>query len=145
MPIDDKVVQTYIKVKALTRSPNANEADVAARKLKEMETKYPGIEKIAERPPKPVVTPDNIADFFRKAYETINDFVDVVADSVQGLKEAQSVRFTRTTRGKATYLSLVFSTYSLLKVREMNDLQQQAYREELHRRLDEEIERLLED
>ena len=151
MPIAEKTVRTYLKVRALSTSSNRNEASIAARKAQAMEQEHPGLRERAERLARAEnspgqqgqLTPEMVISFLRGAYDTINNLADSVSSSLRGVAAASRIRITRSTRGKNTFLTLVLPTTTLNEIRHMNEFQQAAFQEELLRRVEAELDALL--
>lgn len=149
MSIDEKTIRRYLKVKALVLSPEANEAATASARAQAMEEAHPGLQKAADAFIRRAqiqagVSPDaDTYSFLQKAMSFMSAVSGVVTEALQGAIEAKKVRILRTTRGKESYLTLILTVEGLVKVRNLNEFQKASFKEELLKKVEEELDNML--
>lgn len=151
MPIDDKVVLRYVKVKAIADDPGTTpgERDAARQQLTGMENKYEGIAKAAsayiksnpdasptQPPPNPTpqshVTP-TWADILKQATgfaRTVEQVINDVSAVYQGQALAEeTVQFSSRFVKDNLHISIKIPVGAIEEARSLNSIQQRAFRD----------------
>ena len=161
--IPENKISTYIKVKALAHWGSPGEKKVAALRLGELEQKYPGIKQAAQRrasypdaEAKPTETqptsPLNTGNW-ENIFEHVRGFASTAYTVAQQVLETQYGNYVAdhvTMRFNHTPLRGVTITTRMTPdvvdaIRGLNYAQRQAFRDDIHRHFDEQLDTLMEE
>lgn len=156
----EKIINRYVKVKALAEGGSDGEKEAAKRILVSLEKKHPGIRlaadtqeaagREADRRSSPTPPPGrtgNWEQIFRYAagvYSTVKDVVEDVTEALQGKDLAYTeVEFSGTNRKQSLFVRMKLSYSTVLEARSLNGVQQEFFRQGLHDQFDEFIDAIL--
>jgi len=165
--MNEKTILRYLKVKALADGGQDGEKDSARTILTRLEGQYPGIREAAaayatrqEAPAREPVVPrqrgpgwrsrvGNWEEIFRYAagvYQTVQEVVEDVSDAYYGQTLAEEdVIFSGGTRKENVFVRMKMSFETLHEARALNVMQQEAFRQALHAKLDGYLDSLLQE
>lgn len=162
---DEKRVLQYIKVRRLAEGGSAHEKTTAAQILLNMEQRHPGIRQAADdllarqqRAAASGTTPgwwghpqqtqgfgnwENIFSYIQGLYQGVSDFAESVADAhvgkMLGNKADSASRLTQSGNLLIT-VKMRIDVYQ--QALQLNELQREAFRQALHDKLDDQLDRL---
>ena len=158
-----KLIERYLKVKALAEAGSGGERTAARDILRKLEGKNPGLKAAAEAsereaarspfpssPPAPGQSPsrrggnwENLFRFTQWAWQEASNLADQVAEAAHGRMLAERVEFSARTRQQVLYITLRLPFSLVGEVQEMNVVQKETFRQEIHEKLDKYIDALL--
>ena len=163
--MNPKLLERYLKVKALAEGGEAGEKASAQKILAEFERKHPGIGQAAAAHqaakeqaaspsrapsgPRPPRARGNWEEIFRYAagfYETVKDVVEDVSDAAYGRALAEDeVQFSGTTRNSQVFVRLRIHFDAVAEARELNAIQKEAFRQAVHEKMEAYLDSILEE
>jgi hypothetical protein len=159
--MNEKLISRYLKVKALADGGDGGEKESAKKILAGFEAKHPGIAQAAAEhsgagrettgspPPPPSYRRGNWEQIFRYAagfYETVRDAVEDVTDAYYGKELAENdVEISGGSRNEAIFVRLKFPFPVVEEIRRLNAVQKEAFRHEIHEKLETYLDAILKD
>lgn len=167
--VDRKLVLRYLKVRALAEAGSPGERDNAARIQGRLEQEHPALRAAADRLRSPGTPPDSLPpgftpkdgsrpapprqgtgnweNLFRYAQQAVTglyDFAETAANAQWGtLLASQLEGKVSLSRVGNVLITLRLPGKLYAKVRRLNSLQRQAFRDRAHEELDEQLDSLL--
>jgi hypothetical protein len=165
----EKILERYLKVKALAEQGAEGERDAARKILGQFEAKYDGIKaaaaahqrsKSVPTPPPPVAAAgpasragwpsftkgnwENIFRYASLAYETISSAAEAVSNAAYGTTLGQeAVEVTGYSRKDDLFIRLRFPSTVFRRLRSLNAVQKEAFRQAVQGRVDEYLDAIL--
>jgi hypothetical protein len=190
--MEERLLERYLKVKALAERGDRGEKTAAGGILKQLEKKHPGIREAAlaleasrtapdpfsshssshgtaqrtaqrrsrepnqqgrhssyhqhgapEGPSAPGGNWENIFSYVSAAYDTVNQWSEILRAAEEGKEAAEEAEFEGYHRKSVFFVRARFPRHHVHRIRGMNAAQKDAYRKALHEKLDVYISALL--
>lgn len=156
---DSKTLSKYLKVRALAREGAPGERETAKRILEKMQAENPGIEaeaaafegaeNVEAEPTSDPFSTGNWEQLFRFAAQAAGfayNYAQNAVNAQYGAALAMRVEsYTRTTQAGRILVALRMDPDVFWEAHELNEAQQELFRQELHEMLDERLDDLFED